>query len=419
MAESRSGEVLISAERVSKKFCRSLKKSLVYGASDLLSALNPFSRGPHSSVTQKPRQLRPDEFWAVSDVSFQVRRGECLGLIGHNGAGKSTMLKLLNGLITPDDGRIVTRGRVSALIELNAGFNPILTGRENIFNQAALLGLSREEVTRDFDRIVDFSEIGEFLDMPVQNYSSGMRVRLGFAVAIHLKPDVLLIDEVLAVGDIAFRYKSLNAIGELMRTSAVVFVSHAMPQVFRVCNEVMVLDHGHVSYYGANVAQGVSVYMSLFHEGNASITGSMNASVLTVAAQGEIASASNGETLAIKHGEAVTIKAVVAPSLGTSRARVQFLFWNAEMLPVLEIMNDELSGFPVSFENGPSEVAATLSSVQLNAGKYSVSVIVVSLDYAEVMCRHDNAIYIQVDGASPSGAHTVTVGKWEVSTAAR
>ena len=147
-----------------------------------------------------PPNLRKDEFWAVRDVSFEVRRGECLGLIGHNGAGKSTLLKMLNSLNRPDSGRITMRGRVGALIELNAGFNPILTGRENIYNQAALLGFSKKETDAKFDAIVDFSEIEEFLDMPVQNYSSGMRVRLGFAVAAQMEPDILLIDEVLAVG---------------------------------------------------------------------------------------------------------------------------------------------------------------------------------------------------------------------------
>jgi lipopolysaccharide transport system ATP-binding protein len=412
------GEVLIRAEHVSKKFARSLKRSLLYGAVDLFAALNPLSRPARTNgrdSSQQPPPLRPDEFWALQDVSFEVRRGECLGLIGHNGAGKSTMLKILNGLLAPDTGRVTTRGRVSALIELNAGFNPILTGRENIYNQAALIGLSRDEIESDFDKIVEFSEIGEFLDMPVQNYSSGMRVRLGFAVAAHLKPDVLIIDEVLAVGDIAFRYKSLNAIGELMRTSAVVFVSHSMPQIFRVCNEVMVLDHGQVSFQGPNVAEGVSVYMSLFHEANPTITGSQKAVISGLSISSAGVTVNEGETLKVLHGNSLQIKARIKAVTEIRSARVQFLFWSAEMLPVLEIMNDDLSGFPLEFGGNPVDVIASVEKIDLNAGKYAMTVIIVSEDYAEVMCRHDNAGYLQMEAASPSGAHAVVAGKWKVS----
>ena len=415
MGDQPSGEVLIRAEHVSKKFARSLKRSLLYGAVDLFSALNPLSKASLTSRTDSSHlpPLRPDEFWALQEVSFEVRRGECLGLIGHNGAGKSTMLKILNGLLSPDTGRVTTRGRVSALIELNAGFNPILTGRENIFNQAALIGLSRDEIESDFEKIVEFSEIGDFLDMPVQNYSSGMRVRLGFAIAAHLKPDVLIIDEVLAVGDIAFRYKSLNAIGELMRTSAVVFVSHSMPQIFRVCNEVMVLDHGQVSFQGPNVAEGVSVYMSLFHEANPTVTGSQKASISSLSLESAGVAVGEGETLKLCHGGALQIRARVQAASNTRSARIQFLFWSAEMLPVLEIMDDNLSGFPLQFNGNTVDVAASVEKIDLNAGKYAMTVIIVSEDYSEVMCRHDNAGYLQVEAASPSGAHAVIAGKWE------
>ncbi len=148
------------------------------------------------------------------------------------------------------------RGRVAAFIELNAGFNPVLTGRDNIFNQASLLGFTRQEALAKFDAIVDFSEVGDFLDMPVQNYSSGMKVRLGFAVAIQMEPDILIIDEVLAVGDVAFRFKCLNAIGKMMKSSAVIFVTHTMPQIFHVCSDVLVLDRGRPSYQGGDAFSG-------------------------------------------------------------------------------------------------------------------------------------------------------------------
>src|SRR5690606_14679453 len=162
------------------------------------------------------------------------RRGECLGLIGHNGAGKSTLLKMINGLIKPDVGAITIKGRVGALIELGAGFDPILTGRENIYINGQILGFTKKEVDRKFDSIVDFSGISQFIDTPVRNYSSGMKVRLGFSVAIHMEPDVLLVDEVLAVGDLAFVIKSLNAMQQLMKKCAVIFVTHSMPLMSRV-----------------------------------------------------------------------------------------------------------------------------------------------------------------------------------------
>ncbi|MGH6820931.1 MAG: ABC transporter ATP-binding protein, partial [Methylocella sp.] len=185
-------EVLVKAEGVSKKFCCSLKRSLWYGVQDVATEVLG-REGNHA-------ELRKNEFWAVQDVSFELKRGECLGLIGPNGAGKSTLLRMLNGLIRPDKGRITMKGRIGALIDLGLGFNPILTGRENVYINGSLLGFSKKEIDHKFDAIVDFAEIGEFIHTPVQNYSSGMKLRLGFAVCAQMEPDVLIIDEVLAVG---------------------------------------------------------------------------------------------------------------------------------------------------------------------------------------------------------------------------
>jgi len=236
-------QVLISVEGVSKKFCRSLRRSLWFGVTDLAREVVGMRRS---------LSLRSGEFLALQDVSLAVRRGECVGLIGANGAGKSTLLKLLNGLIRPDAGHIRMRGRVGALIELGAGFSPILTGRENIYVNAAVLGLSKREVEPVFDEIVEFSQLGEFIDAPLQSYSSGMRVRLGFSVAAQLRPDVLLVDEVLAVGDLAFRLKALNRIRSLIEGgTSIFFVSHDTGQVLNVCNRAIWLDRGVVVSDGA------------------------------------------------------------------------------------------------------------------------------------------------------------------------
>ena len=245
-------DILIKAEGVSRKFCRDLKRSLWYGVQDTV--------GDFLGRDAAETPLRRDEFWAVDDVSFELRRGECLGLIGGNGAGKTTLLKMLNGLIKPDRGRIEMRGRVGALIALGAGFNPVLTGRENIYVNGAVLGLSKREIDAKYDEIVDFADIGEFIDAPVQSYSSGMQVRLGFAIAIAVRPEILLLDEVLAVGDINFQAKCFNTLARFREQgTSFILVSHNMHMMARYSQEVLYLTHGRVAHCG-DVAAGLSMF---------------------------------------------------------------------------------------------------------------------------------------------------------------
>ena len=243
-------EVLIRVEGLSKKFCRDLQTSLRYGVSDL-----------GREVFGKPRSkdLRPKEFWAVKDASFELKRGECLGLIGRNGAGKTTLLRMLNGLIKPDGGRIEMRGRIGALIALGAGFNPILTGRENIYVNGSVLGFSRHEVDSKINDIIDFAEISDSIDAPVQTYSSGMNVRLGFAIATSMDPDILILDEVLAVGDASFRHKCYHRIAKLMSRTAVILVSHSMDHIGATCNSVVLMRKGRSTLYH-NAVEGISAY---------------------------------------------------------------------------------------------------------------------------------------------------------------
>lgn len=188
---------------------------------------------------------RSEELWALKDIDFEVEEGESLGIIGPNGAGKSTILKLVAGIMRPTSGEIMIRGKVSPLLELGAGFHHDLTGRENIFLNAALLGLSEREIKAKFQEIVDFSELERFIDVPLKHYSSGMYMRLGFAVAVNVDPAMLLIDEVLAVGDEAFQRKCLAKIEEFQREGrTIIFVSHSLPTVKKLCNRALWLDEG-------------------------------------------------------------------------------------------------------------------------------------------------------------------------------
>jgi lipopolysaccharide transport system ATP-binding protein len=255
-------EILVEVTGLSKKFCKDLKTSLWYGVKDLISGY---------SGNKGQRELRPKEFWALKDISFTLKRGECLGLIGHNGAGKSTLLKILNGLINPDSGKVVMHGRIGALIELGAGFNPILSGRENIYNNGAILGFTKKEIDNKVEEIIDFSEIREFIDMAVQNYSSGMKVRLGFAVAAQMEPDVLIIDEVLAVGDLGFVLKCFKTIDEILPNTAIIFVSHSMPMVSRICSQIILMDHGKSQFQGNEVGKAIDLYYRKFAQNESNI----------------------------------------------------------------------------------------------------------------------------------------------------
>jgi lipopolysaccharide transport system ATP-binding protein len=237
MSMSQESEVILSVNNVSKRFCRDLKRSLVYGIQDITFEL--------LGLRGEIKDLRPKEFWALDNVSFQLKRGEALGLVGKNGSGKSTLLRIIAGLIKPDTGNVEVKGRVAPLIALGAAFNPILTGRENIYANMAILGLSKQDIDKRFDEVVEFAEIGEAIDAPVQSYSSGMAARLGFATAIHTEPDVLLIDEVLAVGDSKFRGKCFQKLHQLRQNgTAFVLVSHDSHTILAVCETSVYLSKG-------------------------------------------------------------------------------------------------------------------------------------------------------------------------------
>jgi lipopolysaccharide transport system ATP-binding protein len=207
------------------------------------------------------RRPRPREFWALREINFDVKRGETLGVIGHNGAGKSTLLKILSRITPPTTGEARLRGRVGALLEVGTGFHPELTGRENVFLNGAILNMKRREIQSRFDEIVEFADIGPFIDTPVKRYSSGMQLRLAFSVAAHLEPEILIIDEVLSVGDIAFQQKCLGRMEAASKEGrTVVFISHSLPSVVNLCDRAIMLSDGRIAASG-KVGEVVDAYV--------------------------------------------------------------------------------------------------------------------------------------------------------------
>lgn len=374
-------DTLIKVDGVSKKFCRSLKKSLWYGLQDLGNEL----RGRRHSGNG---QLRADEFWAVRDISFELSRGECLGLIGHNGAGKTTLLRMLNGLIKPDQGRIEIRGKVGALIALGAGFNPILTGRENIYINASVLGLSKRHVDAKLDEIIDYSEIGDFIDTPVQNYSSGMNVRLGFSVAaVLIEPDVLFLDEVLAVGDIGFVIKCLNTMRRLTAKSAVVFVSHHMQFVSMFCTRVMVMDHGAALLDSPDPGEGIDHYFALVkHEQHTSGAGEAQVLGFDLLVDGETLA---GEESSIPQGSSVTVLLRMRVDGPRACAHVLLAIEDQALSTLVCIPIHDAYSQILCLPPGEHLLEIPLGIIDLNFGKYTFVVEIFDTNTSIILARVD------------------------------
>jgi ABC-type polysaccharide/polyol phosphate transport system ATPase subunit len=368
-----SEEVLVKVDNVSKRFCRSLKRSLWYGLQDLGSEIGGRRHGGGSGLPQSSAdvKLRPDEFWAVKDVSFELRRGECLGLIGRNGAGKTTLLRMLNGLIKPDTGRIEMRGEVAALVALGAGFNPLLTGRENIYNNASILGIP-DSTTKDLiGEIIDFAEIHDFIDSPVQLYSSGMAVRLGIAIAFTLKPDILILDEVLAVGDWKFKSKCYQKIGSIISDCAVIVVTHNEAQLARIATLGLMLEKGAVKCSGPT-AYILSKYInsSLIACPDKANTGILSSAL-------DCRPRFNLSNKEIEHGGSALLT-ITGLNLPTNATLVLQHERDGELVAVSEIMLPEM-------HPNNQDIYCKIGPVNLIAGQYVVHVII---------DRNDNGVQI-------------------------
>jgi lipopolysaccharide transport system ATP-binding protein len=255
--------IVVHGDKVSKRYRIGTERHSDATLRDAIAQSAKASvRAARSVVSRDGRPERHDStVWALRDVSFEIQAGDVLGIVGRNGAGKSTLLKIISRITEPTSGRVGLKGRIGSLLEVGTGFHPELTGRENVFLYGAILGMRHAEIQRRFDEIVEFAEVGRFLDTPIKRYSSGMQVRLAFAVAAHLEPDILLVDEVLAVGDVAFQKKCLGRMGEVAGEGrTVLFVSHNMAVMQALCRRGIFLDHGELRYDGS-IQEAVSLYL--------------------------------------------------------------------------------------------------------------------------------------------------------------
>jgi len=316
---------------------------------------------------------RKEDFWALKDVSFSVQRAEALGIIGHNGAGKSTILKLLSRITTPSAGEIMINGRLSALIEVGSGFHPELTGRENIYLNGSILGMLRREITKKLDSIVEFAELRQFIDTPVKRYSSGMYVRLGFSIAAHLDPDILLLDEVLAVGDAAFQQKCIQRITELKKSgTTIVFISHDLRAVQKLCDRVVLLKGGQIEADG-DPRETIALYESSSRNLHAQERAgtSKEASREAVVKSLSFYNDENEECLAFETG--MPMKAVLKYEVRKPLVDVIFevQFYSQENR-LCSFFSSETLGEKINLEPGEGSITFDCTSVGLGPGVYFV-----------------------------------------------
>lgn len=384
-------ESVIKLENLSKRFevVSETPRSIL----ELLISFLPGSRAPQEREDQ--------DLWAVKDVNLEIRAGQCLGIIGKNGSGKSTLLKLIARILRPTTGRIMVRGRVSALLELGTGFHPDLTGRENVYLNAAVLGLSKAETDAHFKSVVGFSELEEFIDTPVKYYSSGMYMRLGFSIAVHVDPQILIIDEILAVGDQAFQEKCINHIYELKQKGAtIVLVSHNLDIMRKLCTHLVWMEKGTIRAHGT-AEEMIQQYLHfLFERGYHPSpkakkqfkrlgTGSVEVTrVRLLNEEGE-------EEEVFNTGDAMTIeihylahKAVKNPEFGLAIYRQD----NVQVSGP----NTQFSGFPIEEIDGPGIIRYCISQLPLLPANYVISVAVHDSHYGVTYDHHDKAYEFQV-----------------------
>lgn len=342
-------------------------------------------------------ELAQREFWAVRDVSFQIPRGEAFGVIGNNGAGKSTILKLLTGIMKPTRGTLAVRGRLSALIEVSAGFHQDLTGRENIFLNGTILGMSRQEIARRFDEIVAFSGLEEFIDTPVKRYSSGMYARLGFSVAAHVDPDILIVDEVLSVGDFVFQLKCVERMTSIIRGGAtVVFVSHNLRAVGDLCSRALLMSHGQAAAIGPTD----EVIRTYLEQGEA--RRSLDQMTGIFVSRAEVRDAS-GPRANFTSGEKVTVEVDVISRARFTNVAIVVGFKDAKDYLVFHASSESILGEPVTLEADEAITCTFELTLHLAPGKYRLCTWVHRYDIRKQLDYWASAATVFVSSSAPIG----------------
>jgi len=318
---------------------------------------------------RKSDPLREEDFWAVKNVSFQLKKGDSLGIIGPNGAGKSTILKLLSGILRPNNGELRIHGRLSSLIEVGAGFHPDLTGRENIYLNGAILGMRKEEIKNKFDTIVDFSGISEFIDTPVKRYSSGMYARLGFSIAAHVDPEILLIDEVLSVGDFSFQMKCLKKIQEVIdKGTTVIFISHNLPSVITLCPNTILLSKGEIHKYG-ETKHVCRYYYKIYSE-----TRKATGDLCLIMQDMELYSNDGTLSTSFKPGEWAKLKFKVESKIQIDRLIMSFYLKKNDGMIVFDASSDAINNQYYSFSVNESKEIELDFRINLPEGAYFVGI---------------------------------------------
>tara|TARA_A200000113_G_C8872921_1_gene357398 strand:+ start:4100 stop:5287 length:1188 start_codon:yes stop_codon:yes gene_type:complete len=376
---------IIEVNNLSKKYSRSLKHSLKYGFQDSIKDI--------FGGLKESKDLRPHEFWAIENISFNLKKGESLGLIGSNGSGKTTLLKVLNSLVKPTYGSFKLNGTVGALIALGTGFNPILTGRENVKIAASVLGFTPKEAENMLEEIIDFSEINEFIDSPVRTYSSGMLVRLGFSVAIQMKPEILFVDEVLAVGDLAFALKCQRKITEYRNNGgSLILVSHGLHNVRFHCDKTIWLNKSKIVMEG-NSNLVCTEYELAMQEG----LSSTNAPLVTDDSF-KMIEARIKET--IKSDEVANFEFIFKAERELQSPVVEVAIFDQTGNPVIQRFNDNDSYF-FEIKPGLNKINLSFDSLRLKSGTYHVTFIVndQNVNNPVIYCHNSYRFNIKNEGA--------------------
>jgi len=374
---------LINLDNISKKFCRSREHSMRYGLLDITK--KALSNAP------LPSDLREDEFWALKDISFSVQRGECLGIMGLNASGKSTLLKIISQVYQQTKGTVTTQGKIISVLDLGGCLSYEFTGRENIDLLAALYNKTKSEVQKLYDKVIEFSGLHDFIDAPLRTYSKGMKLRLAFSVTIFLEPDILLLDEVLTVGDICFRRKCQDFLLKIRPKSAIILVSQIIAQITKICTKALILDQGRLMHMG-DVSETTYFYFSKLDD--------ISSQNLTYGADQVIfknaylISKAYPEKNKCDYGDAVEIRFTIKPKCTIHEYTLAFNVFNQEYESIFS--SRDYCGFKELGENSIRHISVSMDKIELIPGKYYVNIFLYNHLNIETMNASVNAITFYV-----------------------